>query len=178
MLLQNNEIYLRAVEPEDLDYLYKWENDTNLWIHGNTLAPYSKNTLRQYIEEAQQYDIFESNQLRLVMCKEGGDTIVGAVDIYDVDVHSRRAGIGLLVDEEFRQQGFAQQALELVKAYAFEFLDLHQLYAHISVNNQVSIDLFKKAGYNAIGILKDWIHTPKGYNDVVLVQLIENDKHE
>lgn len=173
MLLRNNYMYLRAVEPEDLDYLYKWENDTNLWIHGNTLAPYSKNTLRQYIEESQQYDIFESNQLRLVMCKQEDDTIVGAVDIYDVDVHSRRAGIGLLVDEQFRQQGFAQQALELVRNYAFEFLDLHQLYAHISVNNKVSIDLFEKAGYKQVGILKDWIHTPNGYENVALVQLVE-----
>lgn len=174
MLLQNNNIYLRAVEPEDLDYLYKWENDTNLWIHGNTLAPYSKNTLRQYIEEAQQYDIFQSNQLRLVICKKKDDAIVGAVDIYDVDVHSRRAGVGVLVDEEYREQGFAKQALELVKTYVFEFLDLHQLYAHISVNNQKSIDLFEKIGYKQAGMLKHWIHTPDGYEDVALVQLVDD----
>lgn len=174
MLLRNENIYLRAVEPEDLDYLYKWENDTNLWIHGNTLAPYSRNTLRQYIEEAQQYDIFQSNQLRLVICKQDGDTIVGAVDIYDVDVHSKRAGIGVLVDEEFRKQGFAQQALQLIQEYAFDFLNLHQLYAHISVNNNISIDLFEKSGYTQAGKLKDWIYTPSGYEDVILVQLIDN----
>lgn len=174
MLLRNENIYLRAVEPEDLDYLYKWENDTNLWIHGNTLAPYSRNTLRQYIEEAQQYDIFQSNQLRLVICQQDSDTIVGAVDIYDVDVHSKRAGIGVLVDEEFRKQGFAQQALKLIQNYAFDFLNLHQLYAHISVNNSISIDLFEKSGYLKAGILKDWIYTPSGYEDVTLVQLIDN----
>lgn len=173
MFLKNDNIYLRAVEPEDLDYLYKWENDTNLWIHGNTLAPYSRNTLRQYIEEAQQYDIFQSNQLRLVICQQTSNTIVGAVDIYDVDMHSRRAGIGVLVDEEFRKQGFAQQALALLRIYAFDFLDLHQLYAHISVNNTISIDLFEKSGYVQCGILKDWIHTPMGYENVVLVQLIK-----
>lgn len=174
MLLKNDRIYLRAVEPEDLDHLYKWENDTNLWIHGNTLAPYSRNTLRQYIEESQQYDIFQSNQLRLVICQQQNDTIVGAVDIYDVDVHSRRAGLGILVDEGFRNQGFAQDALEIVKNYAFDFLNLHQLYAHISVNNTISIDLFTKAGYMKSGLLTDWIHTPSGHEDVMLVQLIDN----
>lgn len=178
MLLKNEKIYLRAVEPEDLDHLYKWENDTNLWIHGNTLAPYSRNTLRQYIEESQQYDIFQSNQLRLVICQHQGDIIIGAVDIYDVDVHSRRAGIGILVDQEFRNQGYAQQALEIVESYTFSFLNLHQLYAHISVNNKISIDLFEKAGYVKAGILKDWIHTPSGHEDVVLVQLIDNGENE
>lgn len=175
MLLHNENIYLRAVEPEDIDHLYKWENDTKLWIHGNTLSPYSKYTLRQYIEEAQQYDIFQSNQLRLVICKQKDNEVVGAIDIYDVDAHSRRAGIGILVDESYRKQGYAIQALTLLQQYSFEFLGLHQLYAHISTQNKMSLDLFEKAGYRQVGVLKDWIHTLDGYDDVVLLQKVDND---
>lgn len=174
MLLQNESIYLRAVEPEDLDILYKWENDSRLWIHGNTLSPYSKYTLRQYLEEAQQYDIFQSNQLRMVICRQEDEAIMGAIDIYDVDAHSRRAGVGVLVDEEFRNKGYGLQALNLLKQYCFDFLNLHQLYAHISVENKISLELFKKAGYRDVGILKDWIHALDGYEDVVLVQLLDN----
>lgn len=176
MLLQNENIYLRAVEPEDLDYLYKWENDSRLWIHGNTLSPYSKYTLRQYLEEAQQYDIFQSNQLRMVICEKESDTIIGAVDIYDVDAHSRRAGVGVFVDDKYRNKGYASQALSLLRQYSFDFLNLHQLYAHISVANQVSISLFERAGYIKVGILKDWIHTLGGYEDVVLLQLLDENE--
>lgn len=66
MLLENHQIKLRAVEPEDLDLLYSWENETTLWIHGNTLAPYSKLVLRQYINDALEMDIYQSKQLRLI----------------------------------------------------------------------------------------------------------------
>lgn len=177
MLLQNEKILLRAVEPEDLEYLYKWENDTRLWIHGNTLAPYSRFTLQQYIEEAQQYDIFQSNQLRMIVCLKDSAAIVGAVDIYDVDAHSRRAAVGVVIDEEYRQQGLAQQTLDLLQEYSFRFLNLHQLYAYISVENERSIELFEKAGYQKAGVLKDWIYSLDGHEDVVLVQLI-NDNNE
>lgn len=178
MLLKDDEILLRAVEPEDLDHLYKWENDSRLWIHGNTLAPYSRYTLRQYIEEAQQFDIFQSGQLRLVICLPDQETVIGAVDIYEVDAHSRRAGIGIVIDEAFRQKGYAKQALNLVEQYCFQFLNLHQLYAHISVENPKSIELFNKSGYINAGILKDWIYTLNGYEDVVLMQLINSDTDE
>lgn len=172
MLLRNENLFLRAIEPEDLDLLYKWENDPRLWIHGSTLAPYSKQTLREYIEESQQYDIFQSSQLRLVICLSKDNVVVGAVDIYDLDAHSKRAGIGIFIEEEYRENGYALQALELLKEYSFDFLNLHQLYAHISVNNAKSIVLFEKAGYKQAGILKDWVFTLKNYEDVVLVQLI------
>ena len=40
--LENDTIRLRALEPEDLDLLYAWENDTSLWEFGSTLVPYSR----------------------------------------------------------------------------------------------------------------------------------------
>ena len=49
--LTNGNIRLRAPEPEDLELLYKMENDTTLWSVGNSTQPYSRYTLRNYIEQ-------------------------------------------------------------------------------------------------------------------------------
>lgn len=174
MFLENSEIKLRALEPEDLEILYQWENETELWIHGNTLSPYSKLALREYINETQQYDIFHSKQLRMMIgCKKDGATI-GTVDLYDYDIRSGRAGIGILIDKAYRNKGFALKTLELMKYYAFDFLHLHQLYAYIGVSNLSSLKVFDNAGYNPIGILKDWIKFKEQYEDVLVVQLINN----
>lgn len=172
MLLKNSQLALRAVEPEDLDILYKWENTTALWIHGNTLAPYSKLVLRQYINDALEMDIFQSKQLRLMVTfTESGETI-GTVDLYDIDAHHRRAGIGILIDEAYRQKGYAFQALQLMADYAFNFLYLHQMFAYISINNTKSIALFEKSGYKEVGTLKDWLQRSEKFEDVKLFQLI------
>lgn len=173
-MLSNQNITLRAVEPEDLDILYKWENTTALWIHGNTLAPYSKLVLRQYINDTLSMDIYQSKQLRLMIDSIENNTTVGTIDLYDIDAHNRRAGIGILIDEKYRRNGYASQALTLVADYAFRFLYLHQLYAYIAANNVKSIDLFTKAGYQQIGTLKEWIQRDEALEDVQLFQLLNN----
>jgi len=176
MLLKNSNIYLRAVEPEDLEILYNWENITALWLHGNTLAPYSKLVLRQYINDALEMDIFQSRQLRLMVCLTSDDTTIGTVDLYDIDAHNGRAGIGILIDEAHRQKGYAFESLLLMNEYAFDFLHLHQLYAYISIGNTKSVSLFEKAGYGHVGVLKDWVQRSEDYEDVRLMQIINVKK--
>lgn len=174
MLLKNSQISLRAVEPEDLEILYRWENTTTLWIHGNTLAPYSKLVLRQYINDAIEMDIYQSKQLRLMIDLVGKDEdiTIGTIDLYDIDSHNRRAGIGILIDEDYRQKNYATQALVLMADYAFNFLSLHQLYAYITLSNTKSINLFEKAGFKHVGILKEWVQRGERFEDVQLCQLI------
>ena len=57
--LQGKNIYLRALEPEDLEFIYDVENDENIWEVSNSITPYSKFLIRQYLENAHQ-DIFEA----------------------------------------------------------------------------------------------------------------------
>lgn len=175
MLLKNKDIVLRAVEPEDLEILYRWENSTVLWYHGNTLAPYSKLVLRQYINDSLEMDIYQSKQLRLMIDLLEEKATIGTIDLYDIDAHNRRAGIGILIDDDYRRRGFAKQALELMSNYAFDFLYLHQIYAYIAQSNTNSISLFEKAGYQSVGILKDWLQRGEEFEDVYLSQLL-NDK--
>lgn len=175
MLLKNKDIVLRALEPEDLEILYRWENSTVLWYHGNTLAPYSKLVLRQYINDSLEMDIYQSKQLRLMIDLVEEKVTIGTIDLYDIDAHNRRAGIGILIDDDYRRRGFAKQALELMSNYAFDFLYLHQIYAYIAQSNTNSISLFEKAGYQSVGILKDWLQRGEEFEDVYLSQLL-NDK--
>ncbi|GHT18440.1 N-acetyltransferase [Bacteroidia bacterium] len=169
-LLENDTLLLRALEPEDLDTLYRWENDTELWCVGSTLTPYSKFTLREYLAKQQQHDIFQTNQLRLMIIEKQSATPVGTIDLFDFDPLNGRAGIGILVDKPFRGRGLAMQSLQLMGDYAFEILHLQQIYAHVPLTNQPSLRLLQKAGYEQSGVLKNWLKTPSGYADVAVMQ--------
>jgi diamine N-acetyltransferase len=172
MLLENDRLKLRPLDPEDLEMLYKWENDTRLWIHGHTLSPYSKLALRQYISDAIEQDIYQSKQLRLMIELKKETKTIGTLDLYDLDARNLRAGIGILIDENYRNENYAYESLNLVKEYAFSFLHLHQLYAYILTENVHSIRLFEKAGFTKSGILKDWTRWDTEYSDVVVYQII------
>ena len=59
-------VFLRAMEPDDLQILYEWENTTDNWTVSNTTAPFSKYILQKFIETSSQ-DINFNRQLRLMV---------------------------------------------------------------------------------------------------------------
>jgi len=97
MLLSNDRVRLRALEPEDLELLYRWENDPELWEVGNTLAPYSRYILKEYIAGSDR-SIYESRQLRFMIEECDTGTSVGIVDLFDFEPHPNRAACGIMLD--------------------------------------------------------------------------------
>lgn len=171
--LHGETIFLRALEPEDLAFVYAIENDESLWEVSNTQTPYSMFLIRQYLENAHQ-DIYEAKQLRLAICKSESTTAIGLIDLFDFDPKNRRAGVGILIQKEGdRSRGYGKQALLLLISYAFEQLQLHQLYANISTENEASIALFTTFGFEKIGVKKDWNFTNNSFKDEGLFQLIK-----
>jgi len=171
-LLENETIRLRALEPEDLEFLYKWENDTSLWEYGNTLTPFSKFVLHQYLENA-SLDIFEVKQLRLIIEDKVSGKPVGTIDLYDFEPYHNRAGIGILIDESYQRKSYAAQALEILKDYVFKFLKMDQIYAFIPMMNVPSIHLFRKCGFTESGLLRKWNKMSDGAQDVFVYQCLK-----
>lgn len=171
LLLENENIILRALEPEDIDDLFAVENDRKLWQVSNTLAPFSRHLLEQYISKAHQ-DIFEARQLRLAISPRGERDLLGLIDLFDFDPQHRRAGLGIVVLERHQHNGIASQALTMLLDYAFEHLDLHQIYAHIPAGNERSRRLFERAGFRQSGTLRDWLRSGKEFVNVDLYQSI------
>jgi len=169
--LSNYKITLRAIEPEDIDLLYAWENDPEIWEVSHTLVPFSKYILALYIQNADK-DIYESRQLRLMIDTAEGKTI-GAIDLFDFEPYHSRAGIGLLIHaKQDRSKGYASAALDLLISYCFNKLNLHQLYANIETSNLVSLALFEKQGFVSCCTKKEWLMTDTGWKDEIMLQLI------
>ena len=175
---QNEQINLRAIEPEDIDLLYQWENDRSIWLVSNTITPFSRYILTKYIENS-HLDIYQTKQLRLMIDVNENEQrkTVGSIDLFDFDPTHLRAGIGVLIgSEQDRGKGYAKLALNELIQFAFETLHLHQLYCNISADNLVSKGLFEHCGFKIIGIKKDWNKTKTGYADEILMQRIDPRK--
>ncbi|ADV44501.1 GCN5-related N-acetyltransferase [Bacteroides helcogenes P 36-108] len=162
-------LHLRAMEPEDLEIMYAMENDPQNWDVTNFNVPYSKFILRQYIENS-QCDMFADRQLRMMIVRHEDDAVVGTVDITDFSPLHSRGEIGIVVQREYQSKGYAKEALDLLCDYVFGFLFLKQLTAHISTDNEASIQLFKSCGFAECGLLKEWWCVGGQYKDVVLLQ--------
>ena len=164
---------LRALEPQDVDVLYSWEIDTALWRVSGTMAPFSRHSLMRFIEE-QQYDIYASRQQRFVIEADvdGEAKAVGAIDLFDFDPQNLRAGVGIVISAEYRQAGYAKDALRTLATYVKNVLHMHQLWCSIGADNDASIRLFQGAGFVECGRRREWILTADGAIDEILMQKI------
>lgn len=169
-LLKSKMLQLRSPEPEDLELLYRMENDTELWSVGNTLLPYSRHTLRQYLTET-KHDLYTERQARFIIELADG-TPAGMIDLADFDPHNRRAEICIGILSEYRSKGVGRCALKLLIEYALNFLQLHQLYAYITCDNEASTGLFTDAGFKKAGTLRSWHRQGGEYIDVDIYQLV------
>ncbi|MFT6717045.1 MAG: diamine N-acetyltransferase [Saprospiraceae bacterium] len=165
-------INLRPLETEDLNVLYDWENNPDIWTVSNTITPYSKHVLLRYIESAGT-DIYSSKQLRLVIEKKDQNKAIGFIDLFDFDPYNSKVGIGILIAEtKERNKGFAAEALQLMLEYVSKHLGLKQAYCNVTIDNKNSMRLFEKAGFTKSGIKKDWVRVQDTWLDEALYQLI------
>ncbi|MBR4962343.1 MAG: GNAT family N-acetyltransferase [Muribaculaceae bacterium] len=170
--LKTDKIYLRALEPEDLEFLFKWENSIDIWQESNTLAPFSRFVIKEFIERSLSENVFEVGQVRLMICSTQDNSVVGTADIFDIDPINSRAAVGLLIDNSHRGKGYAKDALDLLCDYTSNTLLLNQLYVHIATDNSSCLNLFDRSDFEKCGTLKSWIKTKNGYKDVFVYQKI------
>lgn len=168
--LKNERITLRSPEPEDLELMYEMENDTALWSAGNATLPYSRYTLRAYLEQSSQ-DLFSEHQARFVIDLASNEA-AGMIDLAEYDPLNSRAEVCIGLLGQHRGKGIASEALQLLCEYAFKKLHLHQLYVYVPQWNNESIALFEKKGFEKSALLRHWQRSENGYNDVYLMQKI------
>ena len=172
-VLTGSKIHLRALESEDLDFLFTVENDISFWEISSTQTPFSRHILQQYLENA-HLDIYEAKQLRLIIADNKTNKSLGIIDLFEFNPQHKRAGVGILIIKDEQQKGYASEALNLLISYSFNQLNLHQLFANITIDNKNSIQLFKKQDFIQIGIKKEWIYSQGKFKDEVLLQLLNS----
>lgn len=164
-------VYLRALEKEDLNFLYELENNSKVWEISGTVTPYSKDVLQLYLDNAHR-DIYDVKQLRLVISNYEHKAI-GLIDLFDFDPNHKRAGMGIVIHDELqRNKGVGTEAITLLCNYVFEVLGLRQVYANILEDNSASMHLFHKLGFVPVGVKQDWVRLGNSYKNEILLQKI------
>lgn len=170
--IEGSSIRLRAVEPDDAEVMYEWENDIAIWSVSGTTEPFSRDQIAIFTSSQLDKDIFRTGQLRL-MIETLDHHAIGAVDLFEFDPLNRRAGVGILIhDPDLRGQGYGADTLRTLEVYVRRFLGLHQLWCNVGAKNTASLRLFRGAGYEEVGRKRDWQWSCEGYCDEIMLQKI------
>lgn len=170
--LKSDKIHLRAIEPEDVDFLFIWENDPENWRVSETKAPFSRHLLMEFAQSPQ--DIYMYKQVRFMICTK--DAVVGTVDLFDYDPVNRSVGVGILIQsKEHTGKGYATDALNIVANYGKKVLNLKNIFASMHASNVISVKLFEKCAYELVGTKKKSLFSRGEWEDELIYQLtLEN----
>ena len=162
-------VTLRTMEPEDLEVLYRLENDTRTWDSSSANLPYSRESLKQFITKG-TYNIYSDGWVRLIIESLDEGVCVGLLDLMAFNPRHLRAEVGIVIDADYRRKQYATEALQLIERYAAQFLHLRQLYAYVSQDNLPSQELFRKLGYSHTATLRDWLYAASGFTNTYIFQ--------
>lgn len=165
---EGEHIRLRALEPEDVDTLFKWQNDSELLSSSLSFQPVSRKSLEDYITNESHKSLFETGQIYLLITLKETGQPVGTIDFYDFDPFQKRLTVGILIDEDHRRKGYASEALNLMCDYALEHLKLYQVVATVIASNIPSRRLFESAGFESVAVLPKWQWSDGEYRDLAV----------
>ncbi|MDG2153945.1 MAG: GNAT family N-acetyltransferase [Crocinitomicaceae bacterium] len=140
-------ISLRLVELRDAALIFDWETDKEIRRFTERDAPITIELIEAVIRE--QRSVFDSGQVRFIVCNKHSNIPVGLVDLYNIDFTTETAEVGIaIIDELNRQKGFASAALDEIKEYAANVLGLYCLRSFVEFDNIASNILFERLGYD------------------------------
>ena len=159
-------VTLRRPKLLDLDQLLFWENNLDNSLFSDNPIFYTTEQIKEFLNSDQ--DIFLDRQIRFMIDYSGSP--IGCVDLFEYDMVNSRAGVGIFIDEKFRNMGIATKALSLLKSICNKDYFISNLHANILYTNKPSIKLFERAGFNKNGIKENWIRTENSMLDVWFFQ--------
>ena len=169
-MLIGKKVRLRPLEPWDVDKVLEWENNHKNWRVSNTLVPFSKELIAQYIQNAQ--DIFAVKQARFIISQVDDLSAIGSLDLFEFAPLHQRAGVGILIEEEHRGKGYAFEALSLIDDYALNVVGIRNLFCNILEDNVESQALFEKSGYVEVGRKIKWFNDHVDWLDEIMYQKV------
>ena len=145
--IEGEKVILRSVDFSDIDTLLLWENSNNEPLYGVYDENFSREDVVQFIENQQRFSFAENEQMRLMICSHEGERL-GSLDLTEYD--GRKAFVSILIfDLGNRRKGLGTASLQLLISYALS-LGIHSLYATILPENEQSLHLFMRAGFESL----------------------------
>lgn len=168
------DVYLRALEPADVERTSKWHNDAGLYA---TLVNPFRYVSRAAEEEwIRRKTAYSQTEIQLAICLKEGERHIGNIHLTDIDWVARHACLGIFIGATSCQsKGYGQQALRLLLRHAFHDLGLYRVYLTVLEDNPRALRIYEKCGFVVEGRLRRHAYKRGQFQDLILMGLCADD---
>lgn len=165
-------LVLRSPKQSDcVDLLLVKNNVESAKLLGGTPRHFEQDDIYRWIEFHNSKD----DEVLMVIEDLNSNTVIGHIGLYNIDTESKSAEIGILIGNPgIHGRGIGTKTTRALVSYAFNRLGLHRVYAYVIVENEASLRMFRKCGFQEEGILRDSLMKGGRYHSQVLLAVIND----
>lgn len=172
-LLRGRNVYLRRLEPTDLEQTLQWVNEPEIFVLMGVFGPRTSVAQQRWYEEVS----LSQTNLVFAVCLQDGDEHIGNASIFDIDLRNRNAGLTVaLPDRAHQGKGLGREAVDLLCCYGFDYLNLHRIYC--KTDNVHAGKMYERLGFVCEGVLRQQTFRFGEFVDKVMYGVLQNEFRE
>jgi diamine N-acetyltransferase len=173
--LSSERIYLRPVEKDDLNVLYRFTNEATLRGLTGEVLPTSISSLEGFIQRLDS----DTSRVWFVIVEKETERVIGETGLLRMFPAWRTTDLSIIIgDEAARGKGYGAEAIHLMLDYAFGYLNFHRVAIGVVGTNERALHFYEKVGFKREGIQKDGYFYNHSYQDFVMMYMLEDDYRE
>lgn len=152
--IEASRLILRCIRDEDVDALYAIFSDAEVMRYWSTTPLTDRDAASAMLKDI--HDGFERRTLlKWGVARRTDNALIGTVTLINLDFTHRRAEVGYALGRAHWGNGYIQEALHALLAYAFGELGLHRIEADVDPRNAASIRTLERLGFKREGYLRE-----------------------
>ena len=158
-----------ALRSRSRNFLTPWEPS---WPADDLTRAAFRRRLRRY-----QSEIRDDNAYPFFIYHAESDRLLGGITLSNINRGmTQSATIGYWMGEEHAGRGYMAAALKALIPFAFRTLNLHRLVAASLPNNERSIGLLEKLGFQREGLARGLVCINGQWRDHIVFAMLKDDR--
>jgi RimJ/RimL family protein N-acetyltransferase len=144
-------VYLRPMTAEDVANTHHWFVLTE--PQSQTCHPLTITTAAEASEAFKKQER-NAEMASLMIVRIADNMPVGRVRYFNWNNLNRSVELGILIDPDEREKGYAKEGIRIVMRYLFKHRNLNKVHAQTSMPNIGAIKLLESLGFKRDGVLR------------------------
>jgi RimJ/RimL family protein N-acetyltransferase len=175
--LNSDRVLLREYQYEDLPFIRQWVNDFEITnnLHDIFIYPQTIHDTESFLKQK----VEGTTDKGFIIAEPKTQEYIGQIDLHRVDWKNRTASLGIVIGrQEYLGQGYGKEAIELLKKFVFNTLNLHRLELEVYEFNIRAHKCYLKCGLIEEGRLRKKLFREGNYWDVIQMGILRDEYEE
>ena len=173
--LETERLTLRLLAKEDTDFVFKHFGDVKVNEFLMDEPPLTEYAQAEEIVQFYAESVGKTFNRWVIIEKFSGQ-LIGTCGFHKWDKRNRRSEIGYDLSPDYWRKGYMTEALSAVIANGFDRMRLNRIEAQVYIENEASVRLLQKLGFQQEALLRDYYCVDGIFYDHYLFSLIKRDR--